>query len=381
MKRVLVLLIFVVLLAGVANAETKLSMELWSRWTYLMVDGEDDALQNSLSLNRGLLGIEHKFTDRITGKFAVDFFSREDSEIELSEDEVADVCNNGAGLKIKLAYVDFTDFLWKDATFTFGLMKTYFGTVYDWGYTTIDLNPTDKYGFVSSLDYGMGISGKIPMGMGEYHVAAYNGEGYTKAGSDIDTKMALSADLRLIPVKGITLGGSYYMKPAEGTYLDTLGEYVDYDVDDNRMTGFVRFNMLQGFDLWAQYLTKTSTSQSWVDTLGVVETDLTVNVISIMPIFNIKAYTEVDAELVFRYDMYDDNADIDDDLECSKAYDLMIVGVNYYLLRDANDKAKMWVQANYNMKDYKSEGTTDEPLNDESELKVQLRWKFADLIK
>jgi hypothetical protein len=375
-KRFLMLLIFVVLVMGVANAETKLSMELWSRWTYLMVDGEDDAMQNSLSLNRGLLGIQHKFTDRITGKFAVDFFSREDIEIELVNDEVVDVCNNGAGLKIKLAYVEFSDYLWKDATFTFGLMKTYFGTVYDWGYTTIDLNPTDKYGFVTSLDYGMGISGKLPMGFGQYHLAAYNGEGYTKAGCDIDTKMALAADLRLTPIPGITLGGSYYMKPAESTYMDTLGEDVEYDVDDNRMTGFVRFNMVKGIDVWAQYLTSTMTTQSWGDTLGVVDTDLTVNVISIMPVFNIKAFTDVDAELVFRYDMFDDNADIDDDLETSKAYDLLIVGVNYYLLRDDNDKAKMWIQANYNMKDYKFEDTSDE-----SELKVQLRWKFAELIK
>ena len=154
-----------------------------------MVDGADEATKNELSLSRGHLGLEHTFSDKIKGKFLLDFFSRED---------VAQVSNNGAGIKLKLAYVEFSDYLWKDAKFTFGLMKTYFGTLYDWNYTTIDLSPSDMYGFITALDYGMGISGLLPKGFGEYHLAAYNGEGYAKTGNDIDTNLAFLGNLRLM---------------------------------------------------------------------------------------------------------------------------------------------------------------------------------------
>ena len=373
MRKVLVLFIFVVLLMGVMNAETKLSMELWSRWSYLMLDGADEALQNELSLARGYFGLEQKFTDQISGRFLADFSSKGATVLE--NDEM--ISNNGAGLKLKLAYVKFSDILWKQSDLIVGLQLTYFGTLYDWSYPTIDLSPNDMYGFATSCDYGITLGGTLPMGFCKYHLGAYNGEGYAKSGNQIDTNMAYLGDLRITPMEGITIGGSYYIKPADGVYAaDSLGESVDYDIANNKMTGFVKFNMLKGFNLQAQYLTGTETTKSWGDSLGVLETDLTTTAISIMPVINIKEFTDVDAELVFRYDIYDDNTDMDDDVLGSMAHDLMIAGINYYLLRDDAGKAKMWVQANYSMMNYKYEDYTDASI-----IKIQLRWKFSELLK
>ncbi|MDP8322625.1 MAG: hypothetical protein RAO94_09775 [Candidatus Stygibacter australis] len=373
MRKVLVLFIFVVLLMGVMNAETKLSMELWSRWSYLMLDGADEALQNELSLARGYFGLEQKFTDQISGRFLADFFSKGATALE--SDEM--ISNDGAGLKLKLAYVKFSDILWKNSNLIAGLQLTYFGTLYDWGYATIDLNPTDMYGFVSSCDYGITLGGTLPMGICKYHLGVYNGEGYTKSGNQIDNNMAYLGDLRITPFEGITLGGSYYMNPADGIYYNGVGEEIDYDIAYNKMAGFVRINMFKGLDLWAQYLSRSLTTEDWnIMEEASEETDLITTALSIMPIINIKEFTDVDAELVFRYDIYDDNTDMDDDVLGSMAHDLMIAGINYYLLRDDAGKAKMWVQANYSMMNYKYEDYTDASI-----IKIQLRWKFSELLK
>jgi hypothetical protein len=126
-KKALLIVILTVVAFGILNAETKLKMELWNRWTYQTIDGE-------------------------------------------------------------VTYLDFSNMLpIKDSKITVGLMKTYFGTIYDWTYITIDKDPSDKYKFVSSTDYGFGISGYLPNGFGTYALAAYNGEGYKKTGGDINT--------------------------------------------------------------------------------------------------------------------------------------------------------------------------------------------------
>jgi len=372
-RKILVLFIFVVMMMGVMNAETKLSMELWSRWSYVMLDGADEASQNELSLARGYFGLEQKFTEQISGRFLADFFSKGATD----SGALSMISNDGAGLKLKLAYVKFSDILWKQSDLIVGLQLTYFGTLYDWSYATIDLSPNDMYGFATSCDYGITLGGTLPMGFCNYHLGVYNGEGYAKSGNQIDNNMAYLGDLRINPIEGITIGGSYYMNPGDGMYYNATGEEIDYDTSLNKMTGFLRFNMLKGFDLWAQYLTKTSTTETWnIMEEASEEIEKTTTAMFFMPIINIKEFTDVDAELVFRYDIYDDNTDVDDDVMGSMAHDLMIAGINYYLVRDDAGNAKMWVQADYCMKNYKYEDYTDA-----STIKVQLRWKFSELIK
>ncbi|MCF7913130.1 MAG: OprO/OprP family phosphate-selective porin [Candidatus Cloacimonetes bacterium] len=358
MRKRVIFLVLIIMLVSIASAETKLSMELWNRWTYKIVDGADDASTNGFSFNRGYFRLEPVFSGNIKGRFNLDFFSREDSEVEIGE-ETDSISNEGAGLKIKYAYLDFSNYLWKDATFTFGLMKTYFGTIYSSEYETIDKDPADKYKFSASTDYGFGISGYLPQGFGTYNVAVYNGEGYKKTGGNIDTNMAYLLNLRIVPVVGLEVGGSYVMDKV-------YNEDADDDKEINKMAGVARFTMLPNLDLRAQYLTRT-------EKLG--DSEKTVNAISIMPMINLADLTNIDMELVLRYDMYDDDADLDDDVEGSGAYDTMIAGVNYFMMRDSKNAPKLWVQANYSMKNYKYEEK-----DDESEMLVQLRWKFSGVI-
>ena len=346
MKKRVIFLVLIIMLVSIASAETKLSMELWNRWTYKMVDGADDASANGFSFNRGYFRLEPVFSGNIKGRFNLDFFS---------DDGAAD----GAGIKLKYAYLDFSNYLWKDAKFTFGLMKTYFGTIYSSEYETIDKDPADKYKFASSTDYGFGISGYLPRGYGSYDVAVYNGEGYKKTGDAIDTNMAFLLNLRVVPVVGLEVGGSYVM---DKVYNEDLAE----DEDISKIAAVARITMLPNINIRAQYLTRTH---------SLAGQDSTANAISIMPIVNLSDLTNIDLELVLRYDMYDDNADVDDDTENSGAYNTMIAGVNYFMMRDSKNAPKLWVQANYQMKDniYKEK-------DDETEMLVQLRWKFSGVI-
>jgi hypothetical protein len=336
----IILLVIVAITSTNLKAETKLKMELWNRWTYQQVDG--DVTENEMAVKRGYFRLEPQLTSNVKGRFNVDFFSDADG-------------SDGAGLKLKYAYLDFKNLVpIKDAKLTVGLMKTYFGTIYDWSYPTIDKDPSDKYKFVSSTDYGMGVSGYLPQGYGTYAVAVYNGEGYKKTGGDINTDMNYLANLRVSPITGLTVGGSYMFKTKNDSEANDREEY-------NMMAGMGKF-AFGSATLTAQYLTKT-TSYPNDNTMD----DVSNSVISLMPMYKINNKIE----LVARYDMYDPNTDVDDD-----GYNTTIGGVNYYLARTSKNKPKLMLQANYQMKYYE-----DDNSDDESTMMVQLRWIFSEKIK
>ncbi|MDY6914844.1 MAG: hypothetical protein SVM86_00825 [Candidatus Cloacimonadota bacterium] len=335
----IILLVIIVMSTNNLIAETKLKMEIWNRWTYHQIDG--DVTQNEMAVKRGYFRLEPQLTNNVKGRFNLDFFSDNGSP-------------NGAGLKMKYAYLDFANLLpLKDSKLTIGLMKTYFGTIYDWSYPTIDKDPSDKYKFVSSTDYGMGVSGYFPQGYGTYAVAVYNGEGYKKTSGDINTDMNYLANIRVSPITGITLGGSYMFKSKNDSQATDREEY-------NMIAGLGKFAYGQA-TISAQYLTKTTSYPN--DTLS----DVTTSVVSIMPIYKINSKIE----LVARYDMYDPDTDVDDD-----GYNTAIGGLNYYLARDSKNSPKLMLQANYQMKTYE-----DDNSDDESTMMLQLRWIFSGKIK
>lgn len=341
MKRsfLIVILVMIVITSTNIKAETKLNMELWNRWTYQQVDG--DVTKNEMAVKRGYFRLEPQLTSNVKGRFNVDFFSNDGSP-------------DGAGLKLKYAYLDFNNLLpINDATLTVGLMKTYFGTIYDWSYPTIDKDPSDKYNFVSSTDYGMGVSGYLPQGYGSYAVAVYNGEGYKKTGGDINTDMNYLANLRVSPITGLTVGGSYMFKSKNDSDASDREEY-------NMIAGMGKF-AFGAASITAQYLTKT-TSYPNDNSLD----DVSDSVISLMPMYKLNNKFE----LVARYDIYDPNTDVDDD-----GYNTAIGGVNYYLARDSKNSPKLMLQANYQLKSYE-----DDNSDDESTLMVQLRWIFSEEI-
>ena len=350
MKKTLLLVVIILIVVGSLTAETKLKMELWNRWTYQTEDGE--LIKNEMALKRGYLRLEPKFGSNISGRFNLDFFSDDDA-------------GDGAGIKLKYAYLDFSNLLpVKDLKFTVGLMKTYFGTIYSWDYTTIEKDPSDKYKFVSSTDYGFGLSGYFPNGFGTYQAAVYNGEGYKKTGDELNKDMNFLGNIRVTPIPGITIGGSFMMKTAKDSEIpDSLGVLIDNPEREE----FTQFAVIGNFahgnvKILSQYLNQTKSTPNISGSDDVVKT-----VISLMPTYKIN--NKID--LVARYDLYDPNSDADDD-----GKSLMLFGANYHLMRDAKNKPKLMIQANYEI-----ETPEDSDADAVNTMMVQLRWIFSNKLK
>ncbi len=315
-----------------AVEETKIKMELWNRYTAKFEAGGMEKIEKSeFALKRGYFRVEPKFTDKIKGRFNFDMFSDDDAE-------------DGAGLKLKYAYVSFSELLpLPDSTFTFGLQKNYFGVIYDWDYTTIEKAPADKYKIASSADYGISFTGYLPAGYGEYGLTVYNGEGYKKVGGDIDENPAICLNLRFIVIPGVTIGGS--------------GSYENRDGKELTKTAAVSRLVFGPLDTWVEYLNQLKTEKSERS-----------QVIMIMPVIRLGVL-----DIVTRYDYVDSDIDTTSD-----DYQLFIGGLNIHILKDAKDNPALWLQLNYETKQYINSKKNEEKQT--HEIMAQLRWKFGTKI-
>ncbi|MCX8015225.1 MAG: hypothetical protein N2748_04325, partial [candidate division WOR-3 bacterium] len=174
--------------------ETKVAGEIWNR--YMRQRKDDKTTLSQFSFDRGYLTLEPVLSDKIKGRFTLDFFS-------------SDKYNDGAGIKVKYGYLDFAQLIpIKESNLQIGLVKNYFGLVYDWAYPVIEKSFEDKEKVAASVDYGAVFTGYLPKGFGEYAVGLYNGEGYTKTQSKVNTNFVPLFNLRLTPIAGFTIGGS-----------------------------------------------------------------------------------------------------------------------------------------------------------------------------
>ena len=351
MKKTLLIAILAVVAFGLLQAETKLSMELWNRWTYETIDG--NVQKNEFSLERGYFRLEPVFSSKIKGRFNLDFFSSSKS-----------TDTDGAGIKLKYAYLDFSELIpLKDSKVTVGLMKTYFGTIYDYEYTTIEKDPSDKYGFVASVDYGMGFSGYIPNGFGTYDLAVYNGEGYKKVGSNINKDMNFVGNIRVIPIVGVTLGGSYMLMTKNDAEIDDgTGNMIDNPArEEYALLAGVAKVAYGPVSVLGQYLNKVKSKPN-----DNTYDDVTSTVISVMPVFKLNNMFD----LIARYDMYDPNTDADDD-----GKNTLIAGVNYNIKRNSSNSPVLFVQANYQTTTFENDSDAV------NQIMLQLRWKFSETMK
>jgi hypothetical protein len=313
--------------ASLLGGETKVSMVLWNRYTADVSGGEINS--SVFSLERGYLRLEPTFTDKIKGRFNIDLFSDDDAL-------------DGAGLKLKYAYLDFGEVLpIPESQISVGLIKHYFGTVYDWEYISIEKALEDKEGVAASTDYGIAFFGYLPGGYGEYAVSVLNGEGYKKTGGDLDKEPEIAANLRVIPVSGITIGGS-----------------VLYEFDDNDRLAYAGVAHLSKgpFELWGEYLVSDMS-------------DVTGNGFMVMPMFKLKGLTGVDVDLLGRFDMWDENTGADDDGSMT-----ITAGINWNIVRDEKGAPALFLQLEGERTMFE-----DDALGDIDKLMAQVQWNFSNV--
>jgi len=308
------------------GGETKVSMLLWNRYTSEIVD--NDVNQSKFTLERGYFRIEPTITDKIDGRFNLDFFSDETS-------------TTGGGVRVKYAYLNFKDVLpIPESKISVGLIQHYFGFGYDWEYITIEKVLEEVEGVAKSADYGIAFCGNLPGDKGVYAVSVYNGEGYTSTGSDLDVTPELLGNIRLALVPGFTFGGS-----------------VLYFTDADKLAAIALGRFSKGpFELRGEYLFQD-------------RNDIKSNGFMVMPILKLKELMNVDVDIVGRFDMWDVNADIADD-----GHMRFIGGLNWNIVRDSKDKPQVMLQIQGQKTTYES------AIADVNLLMVQLQWGFGNTL-
>ena len=377
--------------------ETKLSGEFWGRWLAEIAKRENDTgnyedqlVNNYLSLERGYLGLETKFTEQVKGRFTVDIYttdktyeyqtySWEDSTLSSSTKSGS---IDGAGLKIKYAYVDFGGLIpIKDMTLTAGMQKVYFGSIYDWNYTLIGKAPSDEHKVTNSADLGLTLNGYLPSGYGEYAVGIYNGEGYKKVGANLKDNIdfAYLGNLRITPITGLTVGGSYmYNTVGRDKNLNGGANNPAYE-KQQLMDALIRL-AYGPVDLNCEYIVKNVDFPNITDSNKTQE--YTATGISIYPYISLKKYLPYDIQIVSCYDLWDES----DRLASDKARNKLAtstIGINYNFMLDETDTPAMQLQLNYTNKKYdgdKSHSDYADGKKDSAQINLQLKWKFANTL-
>ncbi|MDP3114994.1 MAG: hypothetical protein Q8M98_09485 [Candidatus Cloacimonadaceae bacterium] len=366
----IILLIAIIAVPAMMTAqETRLGGEFWSRWTMesgkSAADSSNIVKKNYFALDRGYVDLRTKFSENTNARFTVDMFS-------------TDLIGDGAGLKLKYGFVDFANLVpVPDMTLTVGLQKVYFGTIYDWNYTLIGKAPTDEYKVAISADYGVTLNGFLPAGFGEYAFGVYNGEGYKKFGVNLkdNTRMEYLANLRLTPIPGITIGGSYMTNSVEREKKLSDNSAVATYQEQALMDGVLRL-AYGPVDVWAEYISKDMKFPN--DPAK----DYAANGFMLMPILNLYSLIGTDIQIIGRYDQWDET---DNPVAASKYLQNAITGgVNYNVMHDESFNPKFQVQLNVTQKTYNEDESGPSYANgmkDALQVMAQLKWRFSSTIK
>ncbi len=365
-------LVFVLMLAipGLTEAlETSLGGEMWSRWTLSQgrspADSSSVWTNNSMALERGYIDLKTKFSGDISSRFTVDLFS-------------TDALKDGAGIKLKYAFVDFGNIIpLKDAKLSVGLQKVYFGSIYDWDYTLIGKAPVDEYKLASSADYGISVNGYLPAGWGTYALGIYNGEGYKKYGDNLkdNVRAEYLANLRIIPVAGVTLGASMMTNSVEREKAIATDVAVPGYQEQLLMDALARF-VYGPADILVEYLYK-DVEYSNVAGGGM---DYSARGISIIPVLNLKDYVAKDIQLTARYDRWDET----DNSSNKHLLTAITGGINYNFMHSDGSNPALQLQLNATQKTYdenESAAAYANKLKDSFTLMAQLKWRFSHKLK
>ncbi|MCS7258885.1 MAG: hypothetical protein NZ601_05950 [candidate division WOR-3 bacterium] len=371
-KTIIMSLLITAFVLNIYALEVKLTNEVWNRYLLERKDGQ--TTKSQISLDRGYLTLEPTLNDQIKGRFTLDFFS-------------SDKYNDGGGLKVKYGYLQFSKLLpVSENNLEIGLLKNYFGIVYDWEYPVIEKALEDKEKVVASADYGVAFTGLLPQGLGEYAFGIYNGEGYTKTQTKVNKNFAYLFNMRLIPIAGITLGGSLltdrpgFIGLVRDTTTTTRAESVFKNVFDKRRAFSTVAKFAFGpIEVWGEYLKSyyDSTITKKVSRPNIPDTVTDISYIykshgySVTPIISLSNLVNFDGELVLRFDYWDPNRDVR-----TYANFTTTLGFNYILIRSSSASPILTIQANWSRKFYKKEDPQVTDKKPEDQVGIQLKWKY-----
>ncbi len=320
-KSYLILILFSLCLALTFAQDAQIEMTQWLRYTHAY---NTDTLKTTLttkrfSLDRGYIRLNYKYNDNLRLNFTADLYT---------SDKFAD----GAGLKLKDGFLRISNLLpVPNLDLNIGLQKTYFSRIYDWEYQTVEKAYTDKNKVIASADYGVSLTGILPKGFGQYNFGLYNGEGYTKVGKSVNTEPGLTADLRLLPFTGLTLGGSiFYEKENQALHTYRAGVIGGDTLVKGRLAyaPFLKLALFGIFSVEGEYI-KYTYNRVHTDTAGGEKVEkkkeFDLGGFWVMPMIKV---LPLKLELIGRFDIWNQKEDgkkVD-----KKSYQTLILGLNYY---------------------------------------------------
>ena len=199
MRKILVILVLLAFSLNVFAADEKVfKPSIKPDMTMYFNYGLDlDENTNLFELGRMYLGLKVKPTKNVTFRATLDV--KYDGSVK--------------GAYFKYAYAEVKKLI-PMSKFIFGQQKT--GLIdfnqKIWKYRELVKVPVDLAKLDTSADMGLAIDGKLPAGMGGFHVGFFAGEGYKKDTTEEDKAKAFSFRLNLTPlktIKGLMLTGYY----------------------------------------------------------------------------------------------------------------------------------------------------------------------------
>ncbi len=122
-------------------------------------------------------------------------------------------------------YLPYVDQVLPDGRLILGLQKVYFGITDIWEYPLIEKSLEDAQGKIHSADLGLGFTGFLPSGYGDFAIQVFNGTGYSIAENDINKAINTNLSLILpviVPGLGIMIKGSYWMDMNKVKYYSAV---------------------------------------------------------------------------------------------------------------------------------------------------------------
>lgn len=336
-KFFLILTLFLLSYLSIFPVETGYSFEIWDR--YISIFEYDDSLilkKNQIYVPRGYFSIEPVFTENIKGRLTLDFVSSENGA-------------EGAIVRLKFAYLDFSNLFFKKNSINFGLIKNFFGFLYDYDYPVIETEFADKEKVESSADYGFSLNGYFPRDLFFYALSITNGEGYKKTDTQVDLNPAFLFNMRFYPFKDFFVGGSIEYENRGLIQMDTLNN------DSIKVSYVALLKYRQKFlTVWFEHLSQKIDN---IKSKG----------ISLMLLLNFYKMDDFPFEIVLRNDLWDKNSDTPND-----AYNRTIVGINFNKFKEHN----IFLQLNFDRTFFEDEAEI--PFNS---ISFQIKWRFCNILK
>ncbi len=259
---------------------------------------------------------------------------------------------------VKYAYFDVKEVLPWDTFVRVGVQPVYFAMLDKWEYPLIYKPLEDQLGLLSSADLGVSMQGFLPGGWGDYQLAMFGGNGYSKP-TETDNNAATDISVSLIPLPGLSIRASAY-----NSMVSSGDAYAKEGVETVKWFNGLAANYYLG-PLWFM----------WEGVEGKSPNSLKSDSYKVSGNSKMVMWTIDESwELGVREDVY--NPDVDNELNTDdkrdSAQDRMIYGVNYKLTED------VLLQLNHSVLMYDG-GNQDKSSNarlTEYETILQAKWSF-----